>query len=40
MDYDFRKITAVYSQNHTKPIDILREQNKEVLVIKPGGTYT
>jgi hypothetical protein len=35
----FREI-AVYSENHTKPTDILRGQNKELSNIKAGGIYT
>jgi hypothetical protein len=31
---------SVYSENHTKTINILRELNEELLNIKAGGAYT
>jgi hypothetical protein len=36
----FRKIIAVYSENHSKQINIMSEQNAELLIIKAGGTYS
>jgi hypothetical protein len=34
----FKEIVAVYSQNHTKPINTPHEQNAQ-LFIEAGGTY-
>jgi hypothetical protein len=36
----FRRIIAVYSENHVKPINIICEQNAEVHTVKVGGTYS
>jgi hypothetical protein len=36
----FREIIAVYSENHTKPINTLRGQNAELLNVKVGGAYS
>jgi hypothetical protein len=36
----FKKIIAVYSENHTKPINTLCGQSAELLNVKAGGTYT
>jgi hypothetical protein len=36
----FREIIAVYSENHTKPIDTLCGNNAELLIVKAGGTYS
>jgi hypothetical protein len=35
----FREVTAVYSENHVKPINTHCEQNAELLIIKAGGMY-
>jgi hypothetical protein len=35
-----KKITAVYSENHTKHISTLCGQNTELLIIKAGGTHS
>jgi hypothetical protein len=35
----FTNITAVYSENHMKPINTLCGQNEELLIIKAGGTW-
>jgi CRISPR/Cas system-associated protein Csm6 len=35
----FRKIIAVYSENHTKPLNTMCGQNAELLIVKAGGTY-
>jgi hypothetical protein len=35
----FREITAVYSENHKKPINTLYEQNAKLSNMKWGGTY-
>jgi hypothetical protein len=35
----FMEIIAVYFENHTKPINILCEQNADLLNVKVGGTY-
>jgi hypothetical protein len=35
----FKEIIAVYSQNHTKPINTLRVKNAELLIIA-GGVYS
>lgn len=35
----FEEINAVYSDNHTKPINIICGQNAELLTDKAGGTY-
>jgi hypothetical protein len=32
----FKEIIAVYSENHTKPINT----NEESLIVKAGGTYS
>jgi hypothetical protein len=32
----FREIIAVYSENHTRPINTLCGQNAELLIVKPG----
>lgn len=34
----FKKPIAVYSNNHMKPTNTLREQNVELLIIKAGNT--
>jgi hypothetical protein len=36
----FREIIAVYSENHTKPINTLCGQNAELLDVKTGGAYS
>jgi hypothetical protein len=36
----FTEIIAVYSNNHTEPIDTLCGQNAELLNVKAGGTYS
>jgi hypothetical protein len=37
----FKEIIAVYSENHTKPLNTLCGQNAELLVIiKVGGIYS
>jgi hypothetical protein len=36
----FREIAAVYSGNHTKPVNTLCEQDQELLTVKTGGTYS
>jgi hypothetical protein len=36
----FKKIIAVYAENHTKPINTLYGQNAELLNDKTGGTYS
>jgi hypothetical protein len=36
----YREIIAVCSEIHTKHINTLREQNIELLNVKPGGTYS
>jgi hypothetical protein len=36
----FMEIFSVYSENHTKQINTLSEQNAELLIIKAGGTYS
>jgi hypothetical protein len=33
----FKKIIYVYSENHTKHIDTLCGQSKELLIVKVGG---
>jgi hypothetical protein len=35
----FKEIITVYSENHTKPIDTLCEQNAELLIAETGGTF-
>jgi hypothetical protein len=35
----FKEIIAVYSENHTKPINTLCGQNADLLIIKSGGTH-
>jgi hypothetical protein len=35
----FREIIAVYSENHTKPINTLCGQNAELCIIKVGDAY-
>jgi hypothetical protein len=34
------KIVAVYSENHTKPIDTLYGQNTKLLNVEAGGIYS
>jgi hypothetical protein len=36
----FWEITAVYSENHTKPINTLCGQNAKLLNIKAGSMYS
>jgi hypothetical protein len=36
----FKEIIAVYSENYTKPINTLRGQNAEVLIVQADGTYS
>jgi hypothetical protein len=36
----FKEIIAVYSDNHTKHINIFCVQNAELLNVKVGGTYS
>jgi hypothetical protein len=36
----FKKIIAVYSENHMKPINTLCGQNTELLIIKVTSTHT
>jgi hypothetical protein len=36
----FRLIIAVYSENHTKPINILCDQKTELLNVKFGDTHS
>jgi hypothetical protein len=36
----FNKIIAVYSEDHTKPINTLSGQNAELLMVKGGDTYS
>jgi hypothetical protein len=36
----FKEIIPVYTENHTKPINKLRWQNAELVIIKAGGTYS
>jgi hypothetical protein len=36
----FKEIIAVYSENHTKPINTLCRQNAELLIAEAGGTYS
>jgi uracil DNA glycosylase len=36
----FEEVIAVYSENHTKPINILCGQNAKLLIIKASGTVT
>jgi hypothetical protein len=37
----FKEITAVYTENHTKPINtLLCKQNTEVLIVNIRGTYS
>jgi len=36
----YREITAVCSQIHAKNINTLCGQNAELLIVKPGGTYS
>jgi hypothetical protein len=35
-----REIIAVYTENHTKSINILCDQYSELLTVKAGGTYS
>jgi hypothetical protein len=35
----FKKIIAVYSENHAKLINTLCGQNAELYIVKAGGTY-
>jgi hypothetical protein len=34
-----KEIIAVYSENYTKPINLLRGKDAELLIVKAGGTY-
>jgi hypothetical protein len=34
------EIIAVYTENHTKPINTPCGQNAELLIVKAGGTYS
>jgi hypothetical protein len=36
----FTETIAVYSENHMRPINILRGQNSDLLIIKAGGTHS
>jgi hypothetical protein len=36
----FGEIIALYSANHTKPVNTLCSQNAELLIVKVGGTYS
>jgi hypothetical protein len=36
----FKKIIAVYSENHAKHINTLCGQNAELLIVKAGNTYS
>ena len=36
----YREIIAVYSEIHTKHINIVCAQNVEVVNVTPGGTYS
>jgi hypothetical protein len=36
----FREVTAVDTENNTKPINALSGQNTKSLNIKAGGTYS
>jgi hypothetical protein len=35
----FKEIIAVYSENHTKHLNTLCEQNAELFSVKVGGKY-
>jgi hypothetical protein len=35
----FKEIVTVYSENHTKTLNIFCGENAELLVIKAGGKY-
>jgi hypothetical protein len=36
----FKKIIAVYFENHMKPINTICRQNAELLIVEAGGTYS
>jgi lipoate-protein ligase B len=36
----FREIIAVYSENHTKHMNTICEQNAELSNVQAGGTYS
>jgi hypothetical protein len=36
----FKEMLAFYSENHTKPVDLLFGQNAGILSVKAGGTYS
>jgi hypothetical protein len=36
----FKKIIALYSENHTKPLNTICGQNAELLNVKACGTYS
>jgi hypothetical protein len=36
----FREVLAFYSENRTKSINTVCEQNAELLIVKAGGTYS
>jgi hypothetical protein len=36
----FKEIIAVHSENHMKPVRSLCGQNKDLLIVKAGGTYS
>jgi hypothetical protein len=36
----FSEVIAVYSEDHTKPINTLCGQNAELLTVKIGGIYS
>jgi hypothetical protein len=36
----FKAVLAVYTENHTKPINTLRRTSVELLIVKAGGTYS
>jgi hypothetical protein len=36
----FKEIVALYSENHTKPMNTFCGQNAELLIVKAGGTYS
>jgi hypothetical protein len=36
----FKEIIVVYPKNCKKPINTLRGQNAELLIVKPGDTYS
>lgn len=35
----FKKIVAIYSEKHTKPVNTRREKNAAFLIVKAGGTH-